>query len=212
MTTLERTGYATLILLVTLTAAGCAAPFSDLQSAGTLAPGESEITGHYSYVQARGEGESEKAQDNFGIQAARGLSDRVELRGRYEFVSAEGLDLVSAVAVGPKVSLIRDRLSIYSPIGTGFGGGLETSEAWQWQPTLLYTIPVNDGFEINTSGKAQVWLNNDADNLLAFNLGLGVVPGGSDWKVRPEVGVLVNPGEDGSFWHFSVGLSRQVGR
>lgn len=57
-----------------------------------------------------------------------------------------------------------------------------------------------------------MWLNGDgADNLLAFTVGLGVSPDLSRWAFRPEVGMLINPGEEGSFWHFSLGFSRTVG-
>ena len=44
-----------------------------------------------------------------------------------------------------------------------------------------------------------------------FNLGLGI---GNFERlvVRPEVGILINPGEDGHFRHFSIGLTYYAGR
>lgn len=62
--------------------------------------------------------------------------------------------------------------------------------------------------EINTSAKAVIPLNReDSDVLIAFNLGAGLSRNMEKWVLRPEVGILLNPGEDGYFMHFSVGLS-----
>jgi hypothetical protein len=190
---------------------GCAAPFSDFQSARTLGPGEVEATPSYSHVRFRDDGESEKVQDEFGFQFAAGLSERAELRAKYFAVRVSDDDdsqTVSVLAVGPKFSLVEDRVALYTPIGFGFGSGIETSETFQLQPTLLFTLPVSENFELNPSAKAQIWLNeDDADNLLSFNLGAGISNDLSRWALRPEVGLLVNPGEDGSFLHFGLGLS-----
>ena len=194
--------------------AGCAAPFSDFQSARTLEPGQFEVTPSYSYVQFREGGESEKVQDEFGLQAAVGVGERVELRAKYFAlrVSDDGdSETFNALAFGPKVSLLEDQVALYAPVGLGFGGDIETAETWQLQPTLLVTLPISGQVELNPSAKAQIWLNNDADNLLALNLGAGLSNDLTRWAVRPEVGVMINPGEDGAFLHFGLGFSAAVG-
>lgn len=201
-------------MFVVLSASACAAPFSDLQSARTLEPGTTEVTGSYSYVRAANDGESDKVQDNFGLQVARGLSDRVELRAKYFYISpdGDGTEGVSALGVGPKFSLVEDRVAFYTPVGLGFGGGIESGDTWQWQPTLLFSAPMGERAEVTASTKGQFWLDDFADPNLAFNLGFGFGPDLDSWMIRPEVGLLVNPGEDGRFWSFSLGASTPLGR
>ena len=210
---LERITLAAVVF--SFSASGCAAPFSEMQSARLVGPGNVEITPSYSYIKWSDEDESEKVQDDFALGVGLGLGERVDVRARYELIKLEGEDLdqefFHALGVGPKLGLVPDRLSFYAPVGFGFGGEIETSESWQLQPTLLFTVPVTPQFEINTSAKGQIWLNqSDAENLVAFNLGLGIGQDVTKWAVRPEVGVLINPGEDGRFWHFSLGFSRTI--
>jgi hypothetical protein len=190
--------------------AACAAPFSDFQSARLVDRGAVQLTPSYSYVQASSEGEREKVQDEFGLQVAAGVSDKAELRARYTLVSIED-DRVSTLGVGPKFGLIADRLALYAPIGFGFGSDIEVAESWQFQPTLLWTLGGSRSFELTGSAKALVWLNNDADNLVAFNLGAGFGPDVSRWAIRPEIGVMLNPGEDGSNWQYGIAFSTTVG-
>lgn len=197
--------------LVLMVAAGCVAPFSEMQSARTVGPGNTEITPSYSHVRFSEGDENEKLQDDFGIQVAMGVNEQLDIRARYEMIrlsDADDSETFHTLGAGPKIALVEDRAAFYAPVGLGFGGGIEVSESVQIQPTLLFTIPVSRQIEINPSAKAQIWLNNDADNLLAFNLGLGLGPDLARWAIRPEVGLLINPGEDGQVWHFSIGVSR----
>jgi len=182
-----------------------------MQGARMVGPGKTEITPSYSYIRFTNDGESEKMQDDFALQVARGVSERVDVRARYEMVRVED-ETVHVLGAGPKLSLVPGRVAFYAPVGFAFGSDIESSETWQLQPTFLFTLPLSPQAELNTSAKAQVWLNGeDADNLLAFNVGLGLGPDLDLWAVRPEVGMLFNPGEDGVFWHFSLGFSRTVG-
>jgi len=194
-----------------LACTGCAAPFSDFQSARTVPPGEVEITGSYSYVQAANNGEREKMQDEFGLQAAWGLGNRTELRARYHLIGV-GDETVSVLGVGPKFGLSPETVALYLPLGIGFGSDIEVSKTIAFQPTLLLTIPAGRNLEVTTSAKAHVWLNaDDADPLLAFNLGFGIGPDVRRWAIRPEVGVMIDPGEDGSVWQFGVAVSGLLG-
>lgn len=195
------------ILVVTT---GCAPTFSDLQSARLVGPGRLEVTPSYSYVQVAADGEREKLQQNFGVQLATGVSERVDARARYEIVKI-GAKYVSIVGAGPKLGFGSDRAALYTPIGFAFGSEIEASKTFQIQPTLLLTFPVNRNVEVNAGGKALVWFDRSNEDLLAFNLGLGLSQDLEEWAFRPEAGVMVNPGESGSFWHFSVGFTRFVG-
>ncbi len=188
----------------------CAPTFSELQSARLAGPGRVEITPSYSSTSFSSEGESEKVQDHFGVQLATGLSDRVDLRFRYEYIDVEG-EAVHVVGMGPKIRLVPDRVAFYLPVGTALADGLESGETFQLQPTALFTHPVSDQFELTASGKALLWVDRSNDDLLAFNLGAGISQDLNRWAIRPEGGILINPGEDGRFWHFSVGFTYYAG-
>ena len=198
--------------LLVATTSGCAPVFSDLQSARLLDKGRVEVTPSASTVGFSNDDDEESGhlQDNVGVQVAVGLHEAVELRARYEHVMlAEDGPSVDVVGIGPKVRLVDDRLALYVPVGRGFGGGedADLSDSWQVHPTVLFTVPAHRNVEVNASAKYLIPLSGDGgDDTLAFNLGLGL--GQLDrWAVRPEAGVLVNPGEGGHFYHFSLGVS-----
>lgn len=188
---------------------GCAAPFSDLQSARLAGPNRIEVTPSYSTVSFSDEGERERVQDHFGVQVATGVSDRVDLRGRYERISVREADEdVNVLGFGPKFGLVEDRLAFYVPVGFAFGGDIEVSETFQVHPTLLLTLPVHEAVELNGSVKALIPITErDIDDLIAFNFGIGLGPDLRRWVIRPEIGFLFNPGEDGHFRHLSIGLT-----
>jgi hypothetical protein len=195
-----------LILLLSLILPACAPTFSELQSAKLVGPGRLEVTPSYSSVSWSNEGESEKVQDHVGLQLATGVSDRTDLRFRYEYIDMEG-SAVHVLGAGPKFGIVPDRVAFYVPVGTALGDDVETSESFQVQPTALFTLPVSNQVEVTASGKALLWVDRDNDDLLAFNLGGGLSSDLSKWAVRPEGGILINPGEDGKFFHFSIGFS-----
>jgi hypothetical protein len=205
-------------LAVIVLASACAAPFSELQSARLAGRGVVEITPSYSYVGGSDEDESAKLQDNFGVQLATGLSSRVDLRARIEHmrIDVDDADLdfsATAVGFGPKFGLIPNQLALYLPFGFAFGDEVEQADTWQVHPTLIWTIPVADALEINSSIKALVPLaESDTDVLGAFNIGLGISPDLSRWAIRPEFGILKNPGEEGTVRHFSLGATFYLGK
>jgi len=198
------------IIATAMGAAGCIPPYSDFQSARLIGPGRAEITPFYSAVWDSSDGETEKLQDHFGVQVATGLATSADIRFRYERVKIEG-DGVNVVGAGPKLALVRDHAALFVPVGTAFGEDVESSELWQAQPTLLLTATPNRSVEINGSAKALLWLNNDSDALVAFNLGLGLRPSSGQVWLRPEVGYLMNPGESGYSFHAGFGLSFVAG-
>ncbi len=188
---------------------GCAQPFSDLQSARLAGEGEIEVTGHYSSVSFDNEGTSEKMQDNLGLQLATGIADRTDLRFRYERIDVENADSgVNVIGFGPKFGIVDDMFSIFLPLGFAFGDDIDVSETWEAHPTVLLTGASNKYIELNGSGKLLVPLSaDDGDALVAFNIGLGLSSNLATWALRPEFGMMFNPGEDGHFRHFSLGLT-----
>lgn len=188
---------------------GCAQPFSDLQSAKLVGEGRVEVTGSYSSVSFT-DGDTEKVQDNVGFHVATGVSDRADIRVRYERIELDDSDGagVNVLGLGPKFVVGEDHSAFFIPVGFAFGGDIETSETWEIHPTLLVTGVASDNVELNGSGKLLIPLSSDGrDVLLAFNVGAGLSSNLDAWALRPEVGILVNPGEDGFFHHLSLGLT-----
>jgi hypothetical protein len=189
--------------------AACAAPFSDLQSARLAGPDHIEATPAYSAVFFSAADDTERVQNHFGFQAATGISSRTDLRIRYERIAFYDSDAaVNVLGLGPKFGLLPDRVALYVPVGFAFGSDIETSDTFQVHPTLLLTLQVHQFAEVNGSVKALIPITErDIDDLVAFNVGLGLGPDLRRWAVRPEVGFLFNPGEEGHFRHFSIGLT-----
>lgn len=188
---------------------GCAAPFSDLQSARLVGEGNFEATAHYTAVSFSASGTSDTTQREWGVQAAVGVSDDVDLRGRFERISVDDADLdTNVLAAGPKVGLATDRAALFVPIGFAVGGDIETSKTWQVQPTILLTAPANGKFELNGSGKILIPMSKDGgDELVAFNIGAGISTDLTRWALRPEFGVMISPGEEGAYRQASLGLT-----
>jgi len=191
---------------------GCAPVFSDLQGAGLVGRGRYEITPSFSTVSFHSEGESEHLQNNFGVQVGYGISDGADFRFRVERIQldTDGGESVGAtvVGMGPKFGRRDGNVALYLPIGMAFGDDVdEESETLAFHPTILTTIPVARGLEFNPSLKVLIPLSqDDADVLVALNLGFGI--GEVDrFALRPELGFLFNPGEEGSYRHFSLGVS-----
>jgi len=201
-------GTAALLSLV-LSLSACT--FSDLQSARLTGPGRWEVTPGYSSTSVSSEGETERVVNQFGVQVATGVTPRVDLRMRYDhidFVGEDDDEGISILGFGPKFGLVEDRLALYAPVGFTFGRDVDSSESWQFQPTVLLTYPVNDRTDITASGRWVIWLLEDeAEDLVGANLGLGLSSDPDRWVIRPEVGFLKDPGEEGTLWQWSLGFS-----
>ncbi len=185
----------------------CAPVFSDLQSARLVGKGNVELTPSYSSVSYIEDGESEGIQNHLGTQIAFGVSDNVDIRGRFEHIwlKGEGDYNDQIFGLGPKFSVLKDRVAIYLPVGFAFSN---IGESIEFHPTVLFTLPiVNDMLDFNPSAKYLVSFCEDCSNLVALNFGAAFSQDFSRWAIRAEYGLLFNPGESGSFRQFSVGLS-----
>jgi hypothetical protein len=182
----------------------CAPVFSELQSARLVGVGRTEITPAATANFHSGDGETSHIENHYGAQVATGISERTDIRVRY--VRAPG---VNVVGVGPKVGLVKDRLAVAMPLGFAFGSDIETSKTWQVHPTLLFTQTLSRQAELNLSAKSLIRLEGgDTQWGLDVGLGLGELEG---WVVRPEVGILFDPGEGGHFLQASLGFTRILG-
>lgn len=143
-------------------------------------------------------------QNHYGFQLGYGISDRFDVSARYEYIGvANDGGNANIFGIGPKVSLVKDRIAAYLPVGFAFGGDIDGIDEFEVQPTVLFTLPVGQYIEINPSVKGVI----GDDFYMAFNLGLGLSSDFNRYAIRPEYGMLFNPGEKGHLGQFSIGLS-----
>ncbi len=201
------------LLLLMVTISSCAPIFSDLQDARLVGKNNVEATAGYSAISFKDdsiEGDGIKVQNEISVMAAYGLSKNFDVRLRYTGVWLDndvGEGSASILSFGPKVKLVENYLALYMPIGFGFGSEINnTADTWQIHPTLLGTIPVIDQLDINPSFKVLFPFEDRLSTLVAVNLGLGIkVLNGL--TIRPEFGLLFDPGEDGNFKQFTIGAT-----
>ncbi len=209
------------LIIATTLLSSCAPVFSDMQSARTVGKNRVELTPSYSKVKFNYDGESEVYQTQAGMQVAYGLTSKIDIRARYEYLRFDMLNSFAILGsnnkaqvfgIGPKLNVINQYLSIYLPFGRAFGEYADDS--WQFHPTIIATIPaVKNKLDINSSVKYLVPLQAESqDNLLAFNFGLALSNNLNRWAIRPEYGILMNPTGDGYFNHLSLGISYVFGK
>jgi hypothetical protein len=191
-----------------LSLAGCAPVFSEMQSARLVGKDNVEITPVYSAIYFSDDDESDTIQEHKGIQLAYGLSNKTDIRLRFENISVNDFDVqANVIGLGPKFRLKDDNIAFFLPVGFAFGDNIDNSRTWQMHPTLLFTLPLNAYLEFNPSVKALVPLSNDSQTSFAFNFGAGISYDLSYWVVRPEYGFLFYPDSEGNYSHFSIGFS-----
>jgi hypothetical protein len=185
----------------------CAPVFSDLQSARLVGRGNIEVTPSFSTVSFAEDGESEGIQNHIGTQAGFGLSDKVDLRLRFEHIwlKDDGSYNEQIFGIGPKFKLKENVFALYLPFGFAFS---DISESLEFQPTLLMTLPLSPNkIDFNTSAKGILQFCDGCDALVAVNLGFALSEDLNRWAFRTEYGHLYNPGEQGHYGQLSVGFS-----
>lgn len=188
---------------------GCAPVFSEMQSARLVGKGNTEFTPSFSRITFSQDGETEGVQSHVGLQVALGVDEKVDVRLRYEYIW-EGEDNISVIGLGPKVSLLENKIAFYLPVGRALGEA--TEDTWEIQPTMLFTLPaIEDVLDITLAPKYIFPFCKGCESLVAVNLGLSLGRDVSDCAFRPEFGLLFNPGEKGNLSHFSFGFSQRIG-
>lgn len=186
----------------------CAPIFSEVQSARMVGKNNFEVTPAFSTVNFAFEGEREEVQKQFGLHMAYGISDKVDLRVRYENVLGQEINVL---AIGPKINIVENKVSVYLPIGSYIGDGMSI-EMMQFHPTLLLTQPIIDNkIEFTAAPKLLIPFSSGAETLVALNFNLALSDDLNRWAIRPEYGFLFNPGEEGHYGQFSIAMSIGLG-
>jgi hypothetical protein len=193
--------FATAILLFFFS--HCVVPF---ESARMLPKGSTEIKGSFTHVRYHEEGENDKLNDGYGLGLGYGVTDRFNVKIRYERISTEGD--VNYFAFGPKLALMPNRIAALLPFGVYFAEGEST---WGMHPTLLFNLTKPaPKFEASIGLRGDIFFESNADVLLATNLGFGFSQNLDRWAIRPDIGFVFNPGESGVIITFGLGAQYNI--
>lgn len=210
---LRRWGWrASVLAALALGTQGCYV-YSAFQGARTLDPGRVSLAPSASIVTFSLDGESSWMTTQFGARGAVGLGGRWEVQSRYERVGLHEPDSGESsgynyLDLGFKYGIVEDILAVGMPLGFMFGDYVDEGDSWQLHPSLFLTLPVSRSLDVNLSTIGLYFLNDgDDDFLWAFNGGLGIRPRDGRFSLLPELGLLIDPGEDGHFWHWGVGAA-----
>jgi hypothetical protein len=205
-----RPALAALVLALPLLS-GCTLYLPDQQSARLLPEGDWELTPSFSSASFTVEGETEHIQNQFGLRFGYGASETLEIRGGVERIALDedlGEGGVTMIGGGPKLALAPETAALYVPIGLAVGDDIDTSDTWTIAPTVLLTFQASPSLEVSPSVKAiYPFAVEDSELLLGFNLGLGFTAAEGRVILRPEGGLVINPGDDGVSWGWTVGAS-----
>lgn len=200
------------VLLLPLFTA-CFAPINtSFESARMLKKGEVEAAGFYSHYAAAADGESDGINNNFGLRLGYGICDKFDLKLRYEriiLVEEADSDPVNYLDIAPKYQIIPGKFAGTLPLGFYFADG---ESQFVLSPKLLFTYPTSDRFEITVASKADIFPDDETEVYLGFNLGLGISQNLNRWAIRPELGLMINPGEEGRYWAYGVAVTGVLGK
>jgi hypothetical protein len=192
------------------------------EKAGTLGKGNIELSGNYTRYIVSSEGESEAINNNYGFKAGYGLSDKFDLKLRYEKLVPVDQDPGSKfkanyISFIPKYSLMDKKLSLLMPVSRytlkdqDLDGREVKDHSYSIAPQIIRTFTSKSNqadFSIGLKGDYIINTGEDAENdfLLGFNAGAGFSNNLNKWAIRPEAGYLFKPGEGIGFWNLGVGL------
>jgi len=201
--------------LVALALLPAACAYSSYQSAKMLPMGGTQLTAAVSSYSAYVDGNN-NGSTAFEVMGSRGLTDRLELGGKFSFVNEEedGYTLL----VVPKYSLSPDTLALTMPAGVMFTSQDDTDHIYELFPGVIYTRQISPDFELDLAGQVLVAVNSDFDDseiYLGTNVGVALSPHGAAWAFHPEVGLLVPTGDAADtvdyFIQFGLGFSYKFG-
>ena len=194
------------------------------EKAASLKKGNIELSGSFSNYSGGGAGGFENTNRNFGGRFGYGVTDKFDLKFRYEILmptdgfkgtdvfDEEEIKSVNYFGVIPKFALVPQKLSLLVPISHyGFKediNGKETKAVLNSiAPQILYTTTSrNNTTDFSIGFKADCLFNDEggAGVLLGTTLGAGFSSDLDKWAIRPEVGALFIAG--GAFVSYGIGV------
>ncbi|MEZ5031969.1 MAG: hypothetical protein R2787_11255 [Saprospiraceae bacterium] len=195
--------YGILLACMTMTTA-CFTPINTtFDSARLLDRGEIEIQGSgslYHYYGAKINDPVFDANRNLGAAIGIGLSDRINMRLRYEYLKSGfssnlfgeeiRLNDIQYMELSGKVRLIKDKLALTMPLGVYSSNG---ASFYSIDPRLTYTYRLNNLFEASLIPKVHLlFVDGEAAAMPGVSVGFGISSNLDKWAIRPEFGYDTN--------------------
>lgn len=184
----------------------CVVPY---ESARMLPKGDTELKAAFTHASQHLDGESGALNNGFGVGLGYGATDNINLKIRYERIFPEGSDGegINFFSFGPKFALKHNKIAAMLPIGAYF---VEGENTWMMNPALLFTASRNEKFEATFGLRGDIFFEEGADFLMGLNVGLGLSENLDRWAIRPDFGLVFNPGEKGVLLTFGLGVNYNI--
>ncbi len=147
---------------------------------------------------------------NLGLRFGYGLNSRTDLKLFYRMQLNDDENLsIQHFAFYPKFSFLSNTLAVQPMLGAYIFGGTGGSEVtFVLSPRVIYSLPISESAELSLSSKLDFFLDGNDNNLWGFNIGSCFFSKNRTSSLRPELGILVLPGETPALWTFGVGYVR----
>ena len=162
------------------------------------------VAGNYVSVQDR------FGTTNLGFRAGYGLNDQIDLKLFYRMQLNDEDNLsIQHIAFYPKISLFDNILAINPTFGAYIFGGSGGSEVtFVLSPRVIYSTPLSESVVLSLSSKFDYFLDRNEQELWGFNIGSSIYSKNRLSSYRPEIGILVVPGETPALWTFGLAYVR----
>jgi hypothetical protein len=172
------------------------------ETARSLGKNNVELAGNFTQYSFAGPEVSGKATNNFGFRAGLGITDKFDLKIRYENMATPPIvfldedwsfDHVSFVSISPKFSLVKNKLSLSAPLSVYLlsgevDGTNKTNPVVAVGPTLLYTAMLKPD-KIDMTGGTKLEIFEGGGVVMGLSAGAGFSNNLNNWAIRPEIGV-----------------------
>lgn len=191
------------------------------EKAGTLQKGGIEISGSATRYSVTHYDRTEFSNQGGGFRAGYGISDRFDLKLRYEkqkfSTNFDGrLKEFNMVSLVPKYALLPGRISIMMPLSwyknTNESYGTKYNEKYtSVAPVLLFTLTNRKNIADLTMGiKSEFLFGKEESTWYGGGfIGAGLSTNLNKWAIRPELGLSRNSNKE-AFWNYGIGFQWMI--
>ena len=192
------------------------------ESAATLKKGNLDLAGSFTGYSVSGGLVSGSSNNNFGFRVGYGISDKFDLKFRYErLIPAKGfnsdfggdgeINSINYFSIVPKIALIPEKLSLLVPVSHYSYKELINDEEVSANlnsitPQLIYTLNTSKNkvdFSFGLKGDC-FFGEGGASLFMGTTAGAGFSTDLSKWAIRPEIGASFLGG--GAFLSYGLGF------
>lgn len=190
------------------------------EKAGTLGKGGVELSGHVTKYDVSHFGRTETSNKNYGLRAGYGVSDRFDLKMRYERMAFSSnfdnrLRDADYFSLVPKFALIPRQLSVMMPLSVYIAR--DTAEGKEFRRTVKSIAPQavvsftnrTNKFDLSFMPKMDFLVedgyNSQSDFFVGMSVGAGFSADLDRWAIRPEIGYSSN-GQKARYLSYGIGV------